>query len=78
LKDYLQYRNVADMRNVLFEVSHCARPARIIVNFPMAKKANGETVLEIIQSLPISASEMMSLSGDRAADLTLDMFSQER
>jgi hypothetical protein len=48
------------------------------VDFPVTKKAKSQHVFEIIQSLSISPREMMAFSGDRAADLTLDMFPQER
>jgi hypothetical protein len=66
------------MRNVLFEISHRACPAGLVMDFPVARKANSDAVLEIIQSLSISSREMVDLGGDRGADLTLDMFPQER
>jgi hypothetical protein len=48
------------------------------MDFPMAKKAKSETVLEIIQSLSVPSSEMVDLSCDVPANLTLNVFTQER
>jgi hypothetical protein len=45
---------------------------------PVASKANSETMYEIVKPLADSSSLVMGLSRDRGANLTLDMFPQER